>query len=63
MDVEAHEGPPFRISIVAHDSMSSDLLANPLVRDGGYDAAAIQAVDLIPSLSIRKIDHVIMAPN
>ena len=50
----------FRILIADRDSMSSDLLASALVHDRRCEAAAIQAADLMQSLSVSNVDLVII---
>jgi len=52
--------PAFRILIVDRDSMSSDLLANALVRDSRCDAAAIQSVDLLNAACTGEVDLVVI---
>jgi two-component system, NarL family, nitrate/nitrite response regulator NarL len=59
--IDQDAGPVFRILIVDRDSMSSDLLASALVHDRRCDAAAIQASELMESLSVCNIDLVIIA--
>lgn len=55
-DVEA----AFQVLIVDRDSMSSDLLANALVRDCRCEAAAIHAADLSYALSTSEVDLVVI---
>ena len=49
-----------RVLIVDRDSMGSDLLADALVRDGGCEASAVQAGDLLHVLSAREADLVVI---
>lgn len=51
---------PCRVFIVDRDSMSSDLLANALVRDSGFEAAVIQAGDLLNALSASEVGLVVI---
>jgi two-component system nitrate/nitrite response regulator NarL len=53
-------GPEFQVLIVDRDSMSSDLLANALVRDCRCEAAAIQSADLPHALSTNEVDLVVI---
>jgi len=50
----------FRVLIVDRDSMSSDLLANALVREWGCDAAAIPSTGLSQALSTTQVDLVVI---
>lgn len=50
----------FRVLIVDRDSMSSDLLANALVRECSCEAAAIHSDDLPHALSTSEIDLVVI---
>jgi two-component system, NarL family, nitrate/nitrite response regulator NarL len=54
-------GAAYRVLIVDRDSMSSDLLANALVRDRGCEAAAIHAEDLLGALAESDVDLVVIA--
>lgn len=49
-----------RVFIVDRDSMSSDLLANALVRDSGFEAAVIQAGDLLDALLASEVELVVI---
>jgi two-component system, NarL family, nitrate/nitrite response regulator NarL len=49
-----------RVFIVDRDSMSSDLLANALVRDSGFEAAVIQAGDLLDALMASEVELVVI---
>jgi DNA-binding NarL/FixJ family response regulator len=53
-------GPAFRVFIADRDSMSSDLLASALVRNGRCQAAASQPADLLHSLSASEVDLVVI---
>jgi two-component system nitrate/nitrite response regulator NarL len=53
-------GPGFQVLIVDRDSMSSDLLADALVRDCRCAAAAIQPSDLLHALSVSEVDLVVI---
>jgi DNA-binding NarL/FixJ family response regulator len=53
-------GPEFQVLIVDRDSMSSDLLANALVRDCRCEASAIQSADLSHALSTSEVDLVVI---
>jgi DNA-binding NarL/FixJ family response regulator len=53
-------GVAFQVLIVDRDSMSSDLLANALVRDCRCEAAAIQSADLSYALSASEVDLVVI---
>jgi two-component system, NarL family, nitrate/nitrite response regulator NarL len=48
------------VFIVDRDSMSSDLLANALVRDNGFEAAVIRATDLLDALADSDVDLVVI---
>jgi two-component system, NarL family, nitrate/nitrite response regulator NarL len=50
-----------RVFIVDRDSMSSDLLAGALVRDSGFEAAVVQAADLLSAIESAEIDLVVIA--
>jgi DNA-binding NarL/FixJ family response regulator len=50
----------FRVFIVDRDSMTSDLLANALARDCGFESAVIQAGDLLSVLSSSDVDLVVI---
>ncbi len=50
----------FRVFIVDRDSMSSDLLANSLVRDRICEAAAIPSSDLLLALATSEVDLVVI---
>ena len=50
----------FRVLIVDRDSMTSDLLANALARDCGFESAVIQASDLLCALSASDVDLVVI---
>jgi two-component system, NarL family, nitrate/nitrite response regulator NarL len=50
-----------RVFIVDRDSMSSDLLANALVRESGFEAAVIQASDLLGALAVSDVELVVIA--
>ena len=52
--------PAFRVLIVDRDSMSSDLLANALVRDSRCEAVAIQSADLLHELSTSEVDLIVI---
>jgi two-component system nitrate/nitrite response regulator NarL len=52
--------PSFRVLIVDRDSMSSDLLANALVRECRCEAAAIHSDELSHALSESEIDLVVI---
>jgi len=52
--------PPFRVLIVDRDSMSSDLLANALVRGSRCEAAAIHSADLLHALANSEVDLVVI---
>ncbi len=45
-----------RVFIVDRDSMGSDLLANALARDGGFESAVIKAGDLLSALAVSDVD-------
>jgi two-component system nitrate/nitrite response regulator NarL len=49
-----------RVLIVDRDSMSSDLLAKTLVRDCGFEAAAVQSDQLLHALSASDVDLVVI---
>jgi two-component system, NarL family, nitrate/nitrite response regulator NarL len=49
-----------RVLIVDRDSMSGDLLANALVRDTGYEAAVVQAPELLGALAASDADLVVI---
>jgi DNA-binding NarL/FixJ family response regulator len=53
-------GPVFRVLIVDRDSMSSDLLANALVRDCRCEAAAIQPSSLANALTTSEVNLVVI---
>jgi len=55
--------PAFRVLIVDRDSMSSDLLANSLVRDRECDAASIEPSDLPYALSVSEFDLVVIGAD
>jgi len=56
-----HQGcVSFRVFIVDRDSMTSDLLANALARDIGFESAVVQAGDLLSALSAREVDLVVI---
>ncbi len=50
----------FRVIIVDRDSMTSDLLANTLARDCGFESAVIRAGDLLSVLSASDVDLVVI---
>lgn len=50
----------FRVFIVDRDSMTSDLLANALARDSGFESAVVQAGDLLSALSASDVDLVVI---
>jgi DNA-binding NarL/FixJ family response regulator len=50
----------FRVLIVDRDSMTSDLLANTLARDCGFESAVIQPCDLLSVLSASDVDLVVI---
>jgi two-component system nitrate/nitrite response regulator NarL len=49
-----------RVIIVDRDSMSSDLLANALVRESGFEAAVVPAGDLLGALAASEVDLVVI---
>jgi len=49
-----------RVFIVDRDSMSSDLLASALVRESGFEAAVIQAADLLDAMPSSEVDLVVI---
>jgi len=49
-----------RVVIVDRDSMTSDLLANALARDCGFESAVIHAGDLLSALSAGDVDLVVI---
>jgi len=55
--------PAFRVLIVDRDSMSSDLLAQAIVRDRHCLASAIRSADLLPALANQDIDLVIIGAD
>jgi two-component system nitrate/nitrite response regulator NarL len=55
--------PAFRVLIVDRDSMSSDLLADALVRDRRFQAAAISSSDLLHKLANGEVDLVVIAAD
>jgi two-component system, NarL family, nitrate/nitrite response regulator NarL len=57
------KGPAFRVLIADRDSMSSDLLANALVRDSRCEAVSIQSADLLHALSTCKVDLVVIGTD
>lgn len=60
MTITPDAGRACRVLIVDRDSMSSDLLANALVRDCGCEAAAIQSDHLSHALSTSDVDLVVI---
>ena len=50
----------FRVFIVDRDSMTSDLLANALARDCGFESAVVRAADLLSALSASDVDLVVI---
>ncbi len=50
----------FRVFIVDRDSMTSDLLANTLARDCGFESAVVQSCDLLNVLSASDVDLVVI---
>jgi two-component system, NarL family, nitrate/nitrite response regulator NarL len=55
--------PELRVLISDRDSMSSDLLANALVRDGECAASAVRSANLLDALSTAKVDLVVIAAD
>jgi len=55
--------PAFRVQIVVRDSMSSDLLANALLRDGRCKAVAVTASHLLHALSTSETDLVVIGAD
>lgn len=49
-----------RVFIVDRDSMSSDLLANALARDSGFESAVVKASDLLSALAVNDVDLVVI---
>jgi two-component system, NarL family, nitrate/nitrite response regulator NarL len=60
LKITPDKGPAFRVLIADRDSMSSDLLANALVRDSRCEAVSIQSADLLHALSTCKVDLVVI---
>ncbi len=56
----AESGAARRVFIVDRDSMSGDLLAGALVRDSEFEAAVLQAGDLLSALAGSAVDLVVI---
>lgn len=55
--------PSYRVLIVDRDSMSGDLLAMALTRVCDCDAIVVDSADLLPELSVKKIDIVVIGSD
>jgi len=55
--------PDFRVLIVDRDSMSSDLLAQAIVRGRRCEASAIRSADLLQALANQDIDLVVIGAD
>ena len=56
-------GPTFRVLIVDRDSMSSDLLASALTRDGNSQAYGVQSADLLDNMAEGKANLVVIGAD
>ena len=58
--ISAESSTVRRVFIVDRDSMSGDLLAGALVRDSEFEAAVLQAADLLGALAGSDVDLVVI---
>lgn len=63
IEAEPETAKAFRILIADRDTMSSNLLADALVRDEQFDASAIQSTRLMRTLAARSTDLVIIGSD